>query len=691
MHFFRFKLSLYFLLFQSFVFAQQNIAPILSATGNQVYCPRSSQKIVTNFTIFDPDDTGIDALFVQISTDYEVGNDQLVLTGFHPNISTSWDVTSGKLSLFGTLNTQPSYLQLINAVKAIEYSSSSLNPFGQKSFSITIGQANYLPLTQHYYQFIPNLGVTWTNAKTLAEAATYYGLQGYLATITSQEEAVIAGEQSNGAGWIGGSDAAQEGIWKWVTGPEMDTVFWNGAQSGSSPNFAYWNANEPNNLGNENYAHITASGVGSLGSWNDLSNTGSNSGNYQPKGYIVEFGGMPGDPTLQISTSTKISIPSINPLTTYSNCGPTSFTLLAGARNGTVHWYADPTGGIPLEIGESFVTPILTQTKTYYLDAYPTTCTTATRIPLKVTINQIPVVTPTNPSSACVGFTTTITATASIGEIYWYETDTSITQLAIGTSFTTPILSANKTYYVTANNRGCFANTRIPIEIILKVLPEILDETIEICEDETVLLSAKIPNYSYLWSTGEITQTIQSTKGLLEYSVVITSSELCSKTKKIKLIENPIPIIKEIIFGESSIKIQTQNLGKFEYSLDGIRFQVSNEFFISETGTFVAYVRDFNNCGGDRFSFVFISIPKFFSPNNDGFNDFFDVNAFAFYPKMKIEIYDRFGKLITQLSQLKTSWNGTWNGKPLPADDYWYIITFDVIKTEKKGHFSLKR
>jgi hypothetical protein len=73
--------------------------------------------------------------------------------------------------------------------------------------------------------------------------------------------------------------------------------------------YVLWIA-EPNqyNGAQENYAHITAPGVGITGSWNDLTNTGD-PGNYQPKGYIVEYGGMSGDPVLKIAASTTITIP----------------------------------------------------------------------------------------------------------------------------------------------------------------------------------------------------------------------------------------------------------------------------------------------------------------------------------------------------------------------------------------------
>ena len=329
-----------------------NDAPILIATGNQIYCPGSQLNIVTNMSITDPDDTGIDAIYIQISSGYVNGQDVLTLTGTHPTIVFSWDALTGKLTLTGSAG-QPTYADLISAIEDVVYSNSSPNPTGVRTFSITVGQANYLPSNGHYYEFVPSIGITWNNARTAAANRTYYGLQGYLATITAADEAQLSGEQAAGAGWIGGSDEANEGVWRWMTGPENGTVFWNGGINGTTPNFANWNNGEPNNIGDEDYAHITAPGVGILGSWNDLSNTGEASGDYQPKGYIVEYGGMPGDPVLQISTSSTISIPSITATVSQTRCGNGSVTLTATATNGTPKWYTSPTG-----IGVSCITTL---------------------------------------------------------------------------------------------------------------------------------------------------------------------------------------------------------------------------------------------------------------------------------------------------------------------------------------------
>ncbi|MEY4085093.1 MAG: hypothetical protein RL074_880, partial [Bacteroidota bacterium] len=376
-------------------------APSITATGNFSYCPLSQTKIVSTVTIsHDPSELTTDAVYIQIASGYVIGEDQLLLSNVtsHPTIATSWNAFEGKLTLSSpTVGVQVNYSEFEAAIKDVVFYSSNPNPSGTRNFSISLGNglANYLPSNGHYYEYVPNLGITWTNAKAAAALKTFYGLQGYLATLTALDEAQLAGKQAPGTGWIGGTDEGVEGVWKWVTGPEGLTnggtgvVFWNGTANGSTPNFAFWNTGEPNNSGNEDYAHITAPGVGISGSWNDLSNTGASSGSYQPKGYIVEYGGMPGDPTLQLSASTTISIGGqITTTNPGSNCGAGSVTLGATASYGAIEWYTTATGGTPFATGNSFTTPNLTTTTNYYVS---TGCPT-NRTLVTATINPLPIV-----------------------------------------------------------------------------------------------------------------------------------------------------------------------------------------------------------------------------------------------------------------------------------------------------------
>ena len=107
----------------------------------------------------------------------------------------------------------------------------------------------------HYYDFIPTQ-ISWTDAEAAVSALSFDGLPGYLATITTAAENNFITANFNQLGWLGGSDAAVEGDWRWVGGPEAGQLFFVGQYP--DPNrqtiiYSDWGSNEPNNFDNTPY------------------------------------------------------------------------------------------------------------------------------------------------------------------------------------------------------------------------------------------------------------------------------------------------------------------------------------------------------------------------------------------------------------------------------------------------------
>jgi gliding motility-associated-like protein len=84
-----------------------------------------------------------------------------------------------------------------------------------------------------------------------------------------------------------------------------------------------------------------------------------------------------------------------------------------------------------------------------------------------------------------------------------------------------------------------------------------------------------------------------------------------------------------------------------------------------------------------------LDYPRFFTPNGDGFNDFWEIKNFN-QPNSKIYIFNRYGKLIKEILPNQKGWDGTFSGSPLPSSDFWFSLFLENGRIIK-GHFALKR
>ena len=291
--------------------------------------------------------------------------------------------------------------------------------------------------------------------------------------------------------------------------------------------------------------------------------------------------------------------------------------------------------------------------------------------------------------SICEGEVGLLTAsTDSSYTINWFDAPTDGNLLLeANNNFET---STAGTYYAEANSPEieCASLSRTAVTLIVNLPPTVQNESLEFCEDTTILLTADLDNVSYDWSTGATTKEITvETSGT--YTVILTDLNGCSTTKTIELEQIDIPRIDTIISDGPSIIVSTRNDGDFEFSLDGFNFQISPIFEAVEGGLYTIYVQDKSDCGVVSQSFYHLVIPKFFTPNGDSVNDLFAPEGLEVFSDVSFSIFDRYGKLLKFGNSNSSSWDGSFQGNHMPSDDYWFVIEADT--TQFKGHFSLKR
>lgn len=144
--------------------------------------------------------------------------------------------------------------------------------------------------------------------------------------------------------------------------------------------------------------------------------------------------------------------------------------------------------------------------------------------------------------------------------------------------------------------------------------------------------------------------------------------------------------------------IITNGFGTYQYQLNDGPFQDDNQFYNVPSGDHIITIIDPNsNCDPFPLDVTVIKYPKFFTPNGDGINDTWNIKDLSEQPNTKINIFDRYGKFIIQITPSGNGWDGTYNGSDMFSNDYWFVIFYTGRETEGypdkefKAHFSLKR
>ncbi|UOK42752.1 MULTISPECIES: T9SS type B sorting domain-containing protein [Flavobacterium] len=129
------------------------------------------------------------------------------------------------------------------------------------------------------------------------------------------------------------------------------------------------------------------------------------------------------------------------------------------------------------------------------------------------------------------------------------------------------------------------------------------------------------------------------------------------------------------------------------YSVNDMGWQTSNVFTNLYEAEYILKVKNKYGCGETSTTFSVVDFPNYFTPNGDGFHDTWNIKGSKVLDAITIRIFDRYGKLLKELSPSGPGWDGTYNGNTLPSDDYWFklIYTKDNVTKEFRGHFAMKR
>ena len=211
-------------------------------------------------------------------------------------------------------------------------------------------------------------------------------------------------------------------------------------------------------------------------------------------------------------------------------------------------------------------------------------------------------------------------------------------------------------------------------------------------------------DYSFLWTFNgsPISNTNSKINADQEgiYKVVATNLTTGCEIRLTGDVKKSSPAIATATVGlnfdySQIITVNVSNgIGDYLYQLDDGPFQESNIFKIYLGGNYTITIQDKNGCNDFVFDIDAYSFPRYFTPNGDNFNDFWNITEIPLPASSTIYIFDRMGKLLKQISPTGSGWDGTFATKPLPATDYWFVLKYEDLKgiqKEFKSHFALKR
>jgi gliding motility-associated-like protein len=262
--------------------------------------------------------------------------------------------------------------------------------------------------------------------------------------------------------------------------------------------------------------------------------------------------------------------------------------------------------------------------------------------------------------------------------------------------------TATTTYTFSPDAGQCATTANLVITVNQLRTPNFVNVPRNVCENEIATpLPSSSSNSSPISGTWSPASVDTAVVGTNDY-VFTPDAGQCSDTVTIPITVSPSNTLVNFqwtvteAFSENQvITITATAAGDYLYQLDDGPFQESPVFEYVSPGSHSVTVSDVTGCSASitKNNILVIGYPRFFTPNNDGYNDFWNVFTLVDRPGSKIQIFDRYGKLLKEITPNGTGWSGMYNGQALPATDYWFVVDYpeDGVIKKFRSHFSLKR
>ncbi|MEP0264388.1 T9SS type B sorting domain-containing protein [Dokdonia sp.] len=247
-------------------------------------------------------------------------------------------------------------------------------------------------------------------------------------------------------------------------------------------------------------------------------------------------------------------------------------------------------------------------------------------------------------------------------------------------------------YYIVSDEGECLAVGEVDFEILRGVEEE--NKEVNFCTSDGGVALVTVDEYlSYHWSTGDTTPSITVNEPGT-YNLAVESLAGCSGVIQFVVTETEIFDISIEVsdFQQyNSIKVTPSDTSlDLLYSIDGgLTFQTNGNFTNLIPKYYNLIVKDLDGCNEHNEIILIRGAPRYFTPNNDGTHDLWHVNEAENYQGMEIKIFDRFGKQLYQMNNRSRGWDGTYAGRLMPTNAYWYRIEYEGA--EYYGHFTLVR